>query len=138
MEKAERMSGAILYACLLAGPVFLTSTALASLYLKLPQPILVSGSEFGLFLMMMLPALIVGFLLALVPVTLGTAALFALGEKNAAFRLPGMWAAVGAASGIALTILFKLEGPWREVSFALVVTSAVCARMARNFVDWTN
>ena len=138
MESGERMSGSILYACLIAGPVFLTSLVSASLYLKLPQPIVVSAGEFGAFVVLILPALIVGFLLALIPVTIGTAALFTLGEQNAAFRLPGVWTAVGAAIGIALVILLQLAGPWREAGFALVVTSAVCARVARNYVNWEN
>ena len=136
MELSSSVGRPIVIASLLAGPVFVTSCALASLYLKLPKPVVVSGSEFGLFLVLLGPALIAGFLLAFVPVAIGTAALVALGERSPAFRSPGMWSAVGAAIGIGLVTALKLDGPWQEFGFALVVTCAVCALVSHKIALW--
>ena len=123
---------------MLAGPVFVTTCALTSLYLELPKPIVISGSEFGLFLVLLVPALMVGFLLAVVPVTIGTALLVGLGARSPTFRSARTWAAVGASLGIGLVIAIRLEGPWHDVGFALVVTCVVSALVSHRLARWEN
>ena len=130
------MSTSILFACLVAGPAFLTSTVLASHYLELPRPIVVAPEEVGTFLIMLIPALLVGFFLALVPVVIGTAALRSLGNDSLRFRSPWLWTATGAVTGATLALLLGLATVGQHFAFGLVVTSALCGLVSRKFTSW--
>ena len=138
MEIFERTAGPTLRACMVAGPIFLTSAVLASLYLKLPKPILMSPKDVFGFLFILIPALPIGFLLALVPVMIGTGLLWLLGEKDRRFRTPVLWVATGAGAGALLAMTLGVASEPRYAGFALVVTSAVCALVSRKQATWDN
>ncbi len=136
MEFNLSVGGGVGAASLLAGPVFVTSCALASLYLELPRPIVVSANQLGLFLILLIPAVAVGFLIAFVPVAIGAALLFRLGRQFEVLRAPIAWTLVGAAIGIALVAALELDGAWREIGFGLVATCAICATICRRRIVW--
>ncbi len=120
-------------ASFIAGPLFLTSTNLALLYLKLPHPIEVGVDQLYLFLMMLLPSAMVGTLLAMLPNLIGGAFMNLVALRFAAFRAPIAWAAVGAAIGLSLALATEAPG---ALAFGLVITSAFCARICRNAACW--
>jgi hypothetical protein len=110
-----------------AGPLFLASSAIASLYLQLPQPVTVDVPQVVAFLIMLLPALVAGFCPAFVMGLFGS---LIMGGLKATGR--AAWAAAGAAAGYGLAVLLLTEA---ANSFALVATSSVCALICRNGVD---
>ena len=123
-----------LIASLVAGPVFLLSLIAAAAYLTLPQPISLDASVAIAIPMALIPATIVGFVLAFVPNLLGSAVMAWIAETHQAARDPLAWAAAGALSGAGLAASFSsLQSPG---GFATIVTSAVCARICRSQFEW--
>lgn len=126
----------LILACLVAGPVFVWTNMLADLYLRLPQPILISPNDIAALLIFSLLATLFGFVLALLPTSLGTLLMHSLGEHVEAARTPLAWTLAGAAIGGGLAMLF---GTWPDspaTALALVATSALCARICRRSVQW--
>ncbi|HEV2078967.1 MAG TPA: hypothetical protein VGR19_03590 [Allosphingosinicella sp.] len=123
-------------ACLVAGPAFVWTYALADLYLYLPRPIVVSGGDVLAVLLFCLPATIVGFLLALPPTGMGMLMMYKLGETLPAARLPLAWTLTGAGFGAGIAVTF---GAWPHLpptALALVAASALCARICRRQAHW--
>jgi hypothetical protein len=126
----------LMVACLVAGPTFATTFALADLYLKLPQPIIVSPLEMRQFLAILAAATAFGAMIAVVPAGLGMLMMSGLGDLLPAARTPLAWTLAGAASGYGLAML---TGAWPDLppaAFALVATSALCARICRGAAEW--
>jgi hypothetical protein len=126
----------LMVACLVAGPTFATTFALADLYLKLPQPILLTVPEIAPLLAFCLTATVFGFVIALVPAGLGTLLMSRLGDHVPAARAPLAWTLAGAAIGYGLAVL---TGAWPGLpaaAFALVATSALCARICWGAAEW--
>ena len=121
---------AALIAAAVAGPLFVLSVAAAELYLRLPQPIVIRDEEFVQFVAILPPAFLVGGVIGLVPIFLGTAVMGALADRFEAARSPLAWAAAGALCGAGLVLLFA---SWSDhsIAFALVATSTVCAAICR-------
>ena len=117
---------AVCASAVMAGPVFVASSALAFLYLRLPQPVTVEVQEVVAFMVLLLPAMIVGFLPAFFLCLIGSACMIEL------TRNPAAWAGVGAAAGCVLAALFRLEPAF---AFGLVATSLVCAWMCTIGID---
>jgi hypothetical protein len=80
-------------ASIAAGPVFLASVVLFTT-LSVPRPVAVDASSL-LFLLVLVPAIMVGGLLALLPNLIGTALLANVAGSNAGLRLPAFWGLVG-------------------------------------------
>lgn len=122
-----------------AGPAFVLSLAAAWLYLQVPRPIPFEfdpvdlvGSGIGFMVM----ATIFGFLLALLPNLAGAALMAALAETNEMARDPIAWTAAGLLAGAGIAALtggFEDNGP---TAFAVIATSAICARICRAQLDW--
>lgn len=119
-----------------AGPVFLLSTAAASAYSLVPQPIEVPPEYLFAFLAALVPAFVVGFVLSFMLNAIGTKLLWAAGEVSALAREPIVWIATGAAAGLLLAILFGAFPGSGVASFALVSTSALCAGLCRAQTRW--
>lgn len=117
-------------AALSAGPIFLGATTAAALYLELPGPLVVTAGDVGLFLLLCVPALFVGTLLAVIPLLLGTAFMSFLGSVAAPARSPEAWTAAGVLAGAGIALLFDAfaDPPY---AFGLILTSAACAAMCR-------
>lgn len=130
MSAAGLRFPAAVIAAALAGPLFVLSYAAAELYLRIPQPIVIRDETFLAFLALMPAAFLVGGLIGLVPIALGTAVMGALADRWEAARSPLAWAAAGAACGFALALTFAGAGA-PAASFALVATATVCAAICR-------
>lgn len=127
-----------------AGPMFVTFTALAYLYLQIPHTVAFGAEDLGTFVLMMVPAAIVGFILAFVPNLLGSAVMATIGESAEWGRSPLAWSLAGGLAGTGLVLLFApRDGLFADVgqeggaaAFALIATSAICARICRGQFDW--
>ena len=126
----------LMLACLAAGPAFVWTNMLADLYLRLPQPVVISPHDIASLLIFSLPAALFGFLVALVPAGLGTLLMHSLGQHFAAARPPLSWTLAGAAIGAGLAMWFGAFDPLSQTGFAVIVTSALCARICRRSVSW--
>lgn len=125
-------------ACLGAGPVFI-ATLLSSIVLENPaQPIVVEvswGQIIGAGLAMVFPVMLVGGLLALFPVWLGTKLLAWAGARNIGLRHPAFWGIAGGAMP-ALLLPFMDLGSGRQFGTTLIATGAICALIARYGTRW--
>ena len=125
----------IAVASLTAGPVFAASTSAASLYLRLPCPIVVGPSELMLVAPVAALSIIVGCVLAVLPNLVGTILLAGLGDRYPEARLPEFWAITGAAIGIGIAAATgAFQSP--PLAFGLVATSAACAWICRRPIVW--
>ena len=133
--KDSSLAPGVMLACFAAGPLFVTSTALAMLYAGLPEPVLVSGRDLASFFAVLAPAFIVGGLLAILPTAVGASAMRALAERYENARAPIVWTSVGVVGGTAIALVFEaFSDP--PVAFGLIATSALCARICRFPLRW--
>lgn len=113
-----------------AGPLFVAAASAADLYLRVPQPVTVGAGEVAQFIAILLPAFLVGGIVGLVPIMLGTLVMTALAERFELARQREIWWLTGGAIGGALAFAFASpEVP--QAAFALVATSAICAGICR-------
>ncbi|RHW17075.1 hypothetical protein D1610_13235 [Sphingomonas gilva] len=112
-------------AILLAGPIFVMSIPL------------VEGLAAPAIAFAMIAALpftvVIGAILAAVPVCLGSLLMGKLGEAGRGWRHPLAWMGVGAPFGMVLAALFG-SGP--QGIGAMAITGALCAGVARWKVRW--
>jgi hypothetical protein len=122
-------------AMLLAGPIFLASILAASLYQMLPEPIPVGVENIAQMFVVALISVPIGAFLACFPVLFGAIALSMLGKHSSLFRKPIVWTISGLLIGLAM--ITAQGGLEASMTFALLVTCAVCARAARIGVTWS-
>ncbi len=122
--------GGIVAAAMLAGPIFLLWIAAMLYYGQLPNAVPVSfdwNDVSGLALLGLLAAL-VGFVLAIVPVLLGSAVMVWAGTRLPALRAGPAWTTAGAAAPLALGLALA----WPDaLTLALTATGATCAAICR-------
>lgn len=136
MDVYKPRAPSLMLACLVAGPAFVWTNIIADAYLRLPRPIVASPHDiFGLLMFSLLAALF-GFVIALLPTSLGTLLMHNLGERVEAARAPLAWILAGGTIGAGLAMLFGAFPDLPETAFALVATSALCARICRRSVSW--
>ena len=136
MRPASSPAGAACLASLPAGAVFLISLAAADAYLQMPAPIPIDLPSLLGLAVALVPATIFGGLLAFAPNLFGSLLMSTLAEQHPAARDPIAWTAAGALVGAGIALAwtgFDAEPP---IGFALVLTSAVCARLCRGQFEW--
>ncbi|UIJ43681.1 hypothetical protein LZK98_11320 [Sphingomonas cannabina] len=121
-------------ATIAAGPVFVASVGVAVLALS-PGPIAIT-SELTFALMILLPAIVIGAIIAAIPVTVGAMAMGWLGDRNPAFQLPIMWALAGAATAGGWTPFVSLGPDEEPFKLALAMTGAISALICRHWLVW--
>jgi len=119
-----------------AGPTFVFALTAAQAYAQVPKPLEFEPIYLAYALAGMVPATIGGFLLSYFVNAMGAAVLSAAGEVGEMGRDPLLWVAVGAAMGMLFSVLFRAFPESGIVTFALVFTSAVCARLCRMQTRW--
>lgn len=122
-DRAMSRSAHIGLASLLAGPSFVLTAALATLYLQLPAPITVTSEAVIGTLAMACIAVVFGAFVALPVNAVGASAMLALGSVYPPARTRIAWALVGCGIGVVGAGLFN-SGP--QCGFALAATSALC------------
>jgi hypothetical protein len=119
-----------------AGPVFLLSLAATYAYGLVPRSIDVPLVYLPAFLLALVPATIIGFLLSYLPNAFGTFILSAAGEISEVGREPAVWLLVGAGLGFLIALLFDVAPDNDIGTFALVATSAISAGLCRAQTRW--
>ena len=115
-----------------AGPVFLASLGAAIFYLQMPRAIAVEElASAALGLAIVIPAFLVGFVLAIMPNVIGAAVMATLSESFGVAREPAIWVMAGGLAGAGIAALTSGFGPEPPIGFALIVTGAVCAAICR-------
>jgi hypothetical protein len=128
-------SVSIALACLAAGPIFLVSTGLATLYFQLPRPILLTPEIIGPFVMTLIPSVVIGFLLSVLPNWGGSRLLLYTGELLPAARSWPAWLGGGLFFG---AVIAWVVGAFSQppAAFGLIFTSACCAAICRHSAAW--
>jgi len=122
-------------ASLTAGPVFFVSTALAATYLQLPRPVIVDPAAIVALIVMLVPLILVGFFLSIMPNLIGSSLLLVVGAAIPAARARPVWIATGALSGAAIAGLTDMLAE-PAYAFGLILTSASCAAICRLSACW--
>lgn len=126
-------------ACLCAGPVFAASLVFATM-LESPSPVALDaqwGMIAGGALVMIMPVIVIGMLLAFFPVWLGAKLLAWAGSANIGLRHPAFWAIMGGAIPGSLLPVIDL-GSDRHFGTALIATGAICAVIVRYGTRWSD
>ena len=120
-----------------AGPIFLLSLGAAQAYALVPQPIPIDLGSLAIYLAFALvPAAIFGFVIGFVPNAIGTHVLSKAGETSQTARAPIFWVGIGAALGFGFAVLIGVFRDSPAGTFALVLTSAICAGLCRARTQW--
>lgn len=133
----HRGSPSIIPASLAAGPIFLVSTALAFFYQQLPHPMSITATPFGAagIALMLVPTIIAGFILSMLPNLLGSRLMFFTGIALPETRARPIWVGAGALMGAAIAWpTGAFDSP--AVAFGLIATSACCAALCRQSACW--
>ncbi|MEA3010042.1 MAG: hypothetical protein QOJ91_1734 [Sphingomonadales bacterium] len=135
MRPGYSFSGSIGLASLAAGPIFLASTALAYAYLELPRPVIIDPAQILPGMALFIPAVFVGFILSIIPNLIGSYLMQFTGGVFPAARARSLWFAAGALAGAAIA---GATGAFAQPpsAFALIFTSACCARICRLSGHW--
>lgn len=115
-------------AVLAAGPLFVTSTVLAAMYVQLPRAIdLTPGAVTGFLAALGLSA-VFGFLLAIAPNLLGALLMRWLAARFPIAASPLSWTLAGGLTGVGIAAALGLNDPWdAPIAFGFVATSMACA-----------
>lgn len=136
MAKARSLTTSVLIASLAAGPLFFGGIVLGVLYKSLPAPIDVQPETVFGFVMGMLVASGIGFLIALAATALGTKLMITLGNQFEVARYRLIWVIVGAALGTATCFLFDPSWDAPEIGIAFILAAAICAWICRTSKPW--
>lgn len=132
-----RLLAGIVVTALAAGPVFFLAGSLASRFIASR-----GGEVFGLVEGQALPIILLlsvryVFLSAVLPVTLGAAAMTVLGAMFRRARSWLAWMFAGALLAGLICLLFPdLLSTFRRLGVALLVTGPVCGLICRAFARW--
>ena len=131
MYRSTLPSRSISVASVLAGPIFVGWMLFAGFCAQLPKPVPIAF-DLGIVaaaIPMLFLTMGIGFVLALIPATLGSAAMIWAGERSLAMRTPAMWVIVGAALALPLPLLCG----WPAIiTFALTATGGSCAAICHD------
>jgi hypothetical protein len=136
MHAHNRIPGGLL-AVVLAGPIFFAALAAAAAAEMMPGPVAFTAEEVAAYILVSLFGIFVGAIIALLPVVLGSFAMSVLGNHFAPARHWLVWTIAGGTMGAALPYLLDRDVNAAPTQFAMVVTGALCARIARCWVGWT-
>jgi hypothetical protein len=121
-----------------AGPIFVTSLALAQPVLY-PDPITLPLLEIvTAVLPIFAVASVAGAIIAAIPIAIGATAMGWLGEYNAGLRLPPAWGLTGGMMSGGWFVFVPSESTEHGVIFALVATGAICALICRYGTRWSD
>jgi hypothetical protein len=121
-------------ASLASGPIYLAACAVGSLVDRIPQPIVIAPADVIAFFVGLLPAMLGGFFVTVIPLAFAILVLSALASVSQALRPPAVWTAVGAAAGVLIVgTADEAQFGW---SLAVICTAAGSLRLARAFLSW--
>ena len=127
---------AALPASAVAGPVFVLSGVASLLYAQLPQPIAIRPEDVAGVMMILIPATVIGFLLAYIPNFVGSLIMEVVARHSETAREPILWVAAGALAGVGITALFAGFDP-AGAAFRADRHLRFCAWICRRQFDWS-
>jgi hypothetical protein len=125
---------ALICAALASGPIYLCANAAAALIDATPDPIVVTAADVVRFFLLLIPGIIGGFFIALIPLGLTILFLSALARRLEQAQAPLFWSVAGAAGGGLLA--WMTETGEFGTAFALIVSGAASLRLARAYLAW--
>ena len=132
-----RLLAGIVVAALAAGPVFFIAGSLLSTVIASPGGEVFSWAEAQALPFILLLSIRYAFLPALLPMTLGAAAMVVLGAMFRHARSWLAWLLAGAMLAGLICLLFPdLVSRYRLLAVALLITGLVCGAISRAFVRW--
>lgn len=132
---SRSFSGSVGLASLAAGPIFVVSTGLAATYLQLPRAMALDPHQIAPTILVFIPAIVVGFILSIIPNLIGSRLLLFTGQAIPATRARPFWIGIGALLGAAIA---GSTGAFAEPAYAfgLILTAACCAAICRLSAYW--
>ncbi|HTU12630.1 MAG TPA: hypothetical protein VMG08_17195 [Allosphingosinicella sp.] len=131
-----RLLVGIVVAALAAGPVFFIAGTLVSPFVASPGGEVFRWAEAEALPLILLYAIRYAFLPAVLPVTLGAAAMVVLGAMFRGARSWFAWMLAGAMLAGIVCLLFPDLLAFRLLAVALFITGIACATICRAFVRW--
>lgn len=131
-----RLLAGIVVAALAAGPVFFIAGALLSGALASPGAEAFRWAEAQDLPFLLLLSVRYAFLPAILPVTIGAAAMAVLGAMFRGARSWLAWLLAGAMLAGLLCLLFPDLLSFRLLAVALLVTGMLCGALCRAFARW--
>lgn len=131
-----RLLAGIVVAALAAGPVFFIAGTLASAFVASPGGEVFRWVEAADLPVIMLMAVRYAFLPAVLPVTLGAAAMAVLGAMFRRARSWLAWMFAGLLLAGLICLLFPDLLSFRLLAVALLITGIVCGIICRAFARW--
>ena len=131
-----RLLAGIVVAALAAGPVFFIAGTLLSAVIASPGGEVFRWAEAQPLPFILLMAVRYAFLPALLPMTLGAAAMAVLGAMFRSARSWLAWLAAGTILAGLVCLFFPDLLSFRLLAVALVVTGLVCGAICRAFTRW--
>jgi hypothetical protein len=132
-----RLLAGIVVAALAAGPVFFTAGTLLSGLIVSPGAEAFRWAEGADLPILLLLSVRYAFLPALLPVTIGAAAMAVLGAMFRRARSWLAWLLAGLVlAGVVCLALFPDLLTFRLLAVALLITGIACAMICRAFVRW--
>lgn len=125
-------------ACLSAGPVFAAMLLFTAVFESPAAAVSIDIQWievlFGILVMIM-PLILIGGLLAFFPVWLGSNLMAWAGEYNIGLRHPAIWGIAGGSIA-AMPVALLDAGAAAPFSTALIATAAICALLVRYGTRW--
>jgi hypothetical protein len=132
-----RLLAGIVVTALAAGPVFFLAGTLISGFIASPGGEVFHWAEGQALPFILLIAIRYAFLPALLPVTLGAAAMVVLGAMFRSARAWLAWMLAGILLAGIICLLFPdLVSTFRLLAVALLITGLLCGVICRAFVRW--
>jgi hypothetical protein len=126
----------IAVAAVAAGPVFFLSGVVVSIFMSSAGAEVFGWADAETLPIILLVSIRYAFLPALLPMTLGAAAMAVLGAMFLTARSWLVWLLAGAAMAGLVCLLFPDLLGFRLVVVALVITGIACAGICRAFARW--
>ncbi len=133
--RSGTLAGGVLLAGAASGPFFVLSTGLATLYLRLPHPIILDAGEVAGVIVLMIPAFFVGAVIGTSISAVGANVMVLIGSQFAIARPKPVWTMTGLAIGIAFAkATGMIQSP--EAAFGFIATCTLCAWLCSRGVEW--
>ena len=128
-----------LVATLAAGPIFLAMAGLSAIVLDpaAANRLFFTSQELAMLLPIFAASIVLGAILAVLPVWIGGSAMGWAAARNIGLTHPAIWALTGGAlaAGVALPLDPALASP---LTLALIATAAICATIVRYGTRWSD
>ncbi len=131
-----RLLAGIVVAALAAGPVFFIAGTLVSGFIASPGGEVFRWAEAQALPFILLLSVRYAFLPAILPVTLGAAAMAVLGAMFRRARAWLAWLLAGAVLAGVACLLFPDLLTFRLLAVALLITGMICGAICRAFARW--